>query len=111
MPSSENIRRQAFQPVLHKSFVSWSLPRLWPAKNSWGRGDTSDDYLGQGRDCMEDARKFATRTVNAPTSFLVMHISLPSLNARRHVLSFLRLLLFRHILKQSACEFPPEEHL
>jgi hypothetical protein len=53
----------------------------WP-KISWG-GQTSDNYLVQGWDCMADARKFRTWTVNVLTLFLVMHTS-PSFIALHH---------------------------
>lgn len=46
-------------------------------KISWGV-ETSDDYLVQGEDYMEDVRKCQTWTICTPANFLVLHISTAS---------------------------------
>jgi hypothetical protein len=67
----EESRRWTFQSVLHNVFVSQNVASQ---KTSWG-GETSDKHLTQGRDCIEDARKFPAWTVSTLTSFLVMPIN------------------------------------
>jgi hypothetical protein len=83
--SVDKVRRQALQPVLHMFCLL--VTQTVAGQTSWD-GETSDNHLVQGRDCVEDAVKFATWTVRSPTSFLVLHISLPSVNNRHHFLTF-----------------------
>jgi len=75
LPSLSSSPTQCVLSLGHSSDSGW--PKI-----SLG-GQTNDNHLVQGWDCLADARKFPTWTVNVLTLYLVMHTS-PSFVALHH---------------------------